>query len=75
MMWLDLEANLAIYAADQGIQGIRRDVDHRLAVGAPQMSMRNRPRPVGRLGHREVVDRCRAAHVGVGNEPELPECR
>jgi hypothetical protein len=41
MMWLDLEANLAIYAADQGIQGIRRDVDHRLAVGALQMSMRN----------------------------------
>jgi hypothetical protein len=41
MMWLNLEANLAIHAADQGIQHIRGDVDHRLAVGALQMSMRN----------------------------------
>jgi hypothetical protein len=75
MMWLNVEANVAIHAADQGIQSIRRDVDHRLAVGALQVSMRNRCGPVGRFRHCEVVDRCGAADVGVGDEPELPEGR
>jgi hypothetical protein len=75
MMWLDVEANLTIHIADQGIQDIRGDIDHRLAVGALQMSMWNRRCPVGRFGHCEVIDRCRAADVGVSDETKLPECR
>ena len=75
MMWLNVEANLAIHAADQGVQGIRGDVDHRLAVGALQMGMRNWRCVAGRLGRREMVDRCRAADVSVGDETQLPECR
>jgi hypothetical protein len=34
MMRLDLESDLAVDSADQGIQTINRDVDHRHAVGA-----------------------------------------
>ncbi len=73
-MWLDLEANLAIDAADQRVQDIHGDIDHRLAVGALQMSMRSRRGMVGRFGHREVVNRGRATDVRMGDEPELAEC-
>jgi hypothetical protein len=41
MMWLNVEAHLTIYPFDQGVQGISGNVDHRLAVGALQVSMRN----------------------------------
>ena len=75
MMRLDLEANLAIDTVDQGIQDIHWDVDDRLAVGALQMSVRSRCGLVGRLGHGEVVDRCRATDVSVGDQPEFPKCR
>jgi high-affinity nickel-transport protein len=74
-MWLDLEANLAIDAADQRVQDIHGDIDDRLAVGALQMGMRSRSGMVGRFGHREVVDRGRATDVRMGDEPELAECR
>jgi hypothetical protein len=67
MMRLDLEANVAIDAADQGVQDIHGDVDDRLAVGALQMGVRSRYGLVGRLGHGEVVDRCRATDMSVGD--------
>ena len=75
MMRLDSEANLAIDAADQGVQDVHGDVDDRLAVGALQMGVRSRCGLVSRLGHGEVVDRCRATDVSVGDQPELTECR
>jgi hypothetical protein len=74
MMWLDLEANLPIDAADQGGQDAHRDIDQGLAVGALQMGMGSRSGLVRRLGHREVVNRGGAADVRVGDEPELTEC-
>jgi hypothetical protein len=74
MMRLDLEADLAIDPADQWIQGIHREVDHCLAVGALEMCMRSRCCLVGRRWDSKVVDRCGAADVGVRDEPELTEC-
>ena len=74
-MWLDLEAHLAIDAADQGGQHVHGDVDHCLAVGALQMGMPSRRGTVGRFGHGEVVHRGGAANVRVGDQPELAECR
>jgi len=75
MVWLNVEAHLTIHPSDQGVQGISGNVDHRLAVGALQVSMRNWRCQPGRFWYREVVDRCRATDVSVGDEPELPECR
>ena len=75
MMWLDVEANLAIDAADQRVQDVDRDIDDRLAVGALQMGMRGRRGMVGRFGHGEVVNRGRAADMRVGDQPELAQCR
>lgn len=75
VMRLDLEADLAVDPADQRIKNVDGDVDHRLAVGALQMGMRNWRCVAGRLGRREMVDRCRAADVSVGDETKLPECR
>jgi hypothetical protein len=75
MMRLDSEANLAIDTADQGVQHVHWDVDDRLAVGALQMGVGSRYGLVGRLGHGQVVDRCRATDVSVGDQPEFPECR
>ena len=75
MMWFDLEANLAIDAADQSVQDIHGDIDHCLAVGALQMGMRSRRGMVGRFGQREVVNRGGAADMCVGDQPELAECR
>jgi hypothetical protein len=75
MMWLDLEANLAIDAADQSVQDIHGDIDDRLAVGALQMGMRSRRGMIGRFGRGEVVNRGGAADVCVGDQPELAECR
>jgi hypothetical protein len=74
MVWLDLEANLPIDAADQGGQDAHRDIDQGLAVGALQMGMGSRSGLVRRLGHRKVVNRGGAADVRVGDEPELTEC-
>jgi hypothetical protein len=74
-MWLDLEANLAIDAADQRVQDIYGDIDHRLAVGALQMGMRSRRGVVGWFGHHKVVNRGRAADMRMGDEPEVAECR
>jgi len=70
-MWLDVEANLAIDAADQRVQDIHGEIDHRLAVGALQMGMRGRRGMVGRFGHGEVVNRGRAADVWV-TSPSSP---
>ena len=75
MMWLDVEANLAIDAADQRVQDIDGEIDHRLAVGALQMGVRGRRGMVGRFGHGEVVNRGRAANMRVGDQPELAQRR
>jgi hypothetical protein len=69
-MRLDQEAGLTIGPGDQGIQSVSRDVDHRLAIGALQMSMRSSGLGAGR-GHGQVVDRARASDVGVGNQSEI----
>lgn len=72
-MRLDLEADLTVDAADQGVQGIHRDVDHRLAVGALQMGVRRRGGLVARGWYGEVVDRGGTTNVGVGDKPQVTE--
>ena len=72
-MRLDLEANLAVDTADQGVQDIHRDVDHCLAVCALQMGVRRRSGLVAWDGHGEVVDRGRTTDVGMGNKPKVTE--
>lgn len=73
MMRLDLESDLTVDAADQGVQGIHRDVDHRLAVGALQMGVRRRGGLVARGWYGEVVDRGGTPNVRVGDKPQVTE--
>jgi hypothetical protein len=75
MKRLDLEANLAVDPADQGVQDVHRDVDDCLAVGALQMGMRSRRGLVAWGGHGEVVDRGRTTDVGMCHESEVTERR
>lgn len=56
MMRLNLKADLAVDTADQRIKNVDGYVDHGLAVGALQMSMRSRRSLVGRRRQGEVVD-------------------
>jgi len=70
MMRLDEETDLAVDSGDQGIQGISRDVDHRLAVGALQVRMRSSGLGAGRL-HSQVVNGGRASDVGVGHQSKI----
>ena len=73
MVWLDLEANLAIDAADQSVQDGHGDIDDRLAVGALQMGMRSRRGLVAWRGDSEMVDRGRTTDVCMGDKPQVTE--
>jgi hypothetical protein len=55
MMRLHLESDLAVDPADQRIQGIYREVDHCLTVGALEMGMRGRRR-IGWRREGQVID-------------------
>lgn len=74
MMRLDEEAGLSVDAADQGVQDVRGDVNHRHAVGALQMRMRSRGGPGCERWQCQVIDRRRATDVGVGDEPKITKC-
>jgi hypothetical protein len=69
-MRLDEKADLAIDSADQGVQGIYRDVDHGLAVGALQVGVR-RSELGGRRSYGEVVNGGRASNMGVGHQSKI----
>jgi hypothetical protein len=74
MMRLDQESDLAVDAADQGIQHVDWDVDYGLAVGALQVGMRSRRSVVSRCQQGQVVNRRCTADVSVGDEPKLAKC-
>lgn len=72
-MGLDQKTDLAFRRGDQGIEGLSRDVDHCLAVGALQMRMCGSGLRA-RCWHGQVVDSRRASDVGVRDQSKITEC-